>query len=61
MKTYEFIDYLTGKGIRVLEESESKAWKVICNEYGSGYVFENVYICIPARKCVSFLTCMDEN
>lgn len=60
MKVFIFFNRLTREGIKVLEESESKAWKDLCETYGSGYVYENIYLCIPARKCALFLSCMDD-
>lgn len=42
MTLFKFIDNLTGKGIALLSTSEDDAWANLCNQFGTGYVFENV-------------------
>ena len=42
MTTYRFNDTMTEQTIIITTNTEDSAWEMLCNKYGTGYVFENI-------------------
>ena len=42
MTIYRFTDTLTGRNITIACTCEDDAWAMLCDRFGTGYVFENM-------------------